>query len=345
MSSDQKNDRVLEITSNEQAAGLGLIDNNELLTNFKSLYYLFNATNDTQIQIFKEEKLIELKDIDEIKDRVLEKLENHNTITIKVSIHFSLSNNTYKKFENWEEYKRANWKIPSSIKSCSITWDFHLLMPNYEVPQRHTLMIRMGSEIRPDEILRLMVQTGEDFEYDSIAANAICRVDFVNKVICDEMLNIVEEWYKGLLVNDNEYVLKKFVKKWVNLLRNTVVYIFTIFSMVLVYTITDRLLENFNVQTISSISINTMMLWVLVSAGTVYTCRVIGNTLYDSINKNYFRYEDTTTFKITNGDINKQIKMKKADRSITNQISIRVISSFVFAIIAIFFKQIWSFFT
>lgn len=86
---------------------------------------------------------------------------------------------------------------------------------NYAAPQRHTLMFRVSTDIKPGKVIQ-MVASGnpDDFDQmDMLAAPAFCRVDFINAQVSKELLNEVGDWYESrkapALIPSHYYWCKK----------------------------------------------------------------------------------------------------------------------------------------
>lgn len=174
---------------------------------FKSAYYCLNAAPDTQIKTFRGSKKIELNDLYTLNQKITEKLDVHKIVVRKVSVSVLLEKNRSFNFESWEEFKLTQWDYGSKTKSINLEWDFFMQHPRYEMPQRHTLKVRMGSLISPKELFQILVDGERDIEVEAALSDVVCKVDFVNAVICQELIHIVEDWYELLVDVDQNKVL------------------------------------------------------------------------------------------------------------------------------------------
>lgn len=184
----------------------------EFITNFKSMYYLINASPDNQIKVFHGAVEIQHEEICELNRKVNRKLENHNLSLSNSSISIVFTDGSAKNFETWLEYERADWNIALRTKVINIEWDFYIKLPKYQAPQRHTLKLRIGSNVKPNEMFQLMLQEEDEMKVHVALADVVCKIDFIDPVICSEMFGLVEEWFEGLK-NLNSNKLYSLVEK------------------------------------------------------------------------------------------------------------------------------------
>ena len=67
---------------------------------------------------------------------------------------------------------------------------------NYGVPQRHTVSVRIASTPKPSDVFKLLLNGGFD-DVDDISiqsATTICKVDFVNNTLAEELVNVISNW-------------------------------------------------------------------------------------------------------------------------------------------------------
>ena len=168
------------------------------LDQFKSLYYLLNAKPDSQLRLIKEDKEIDFNDLVELNEKVVSKLKTESLETSITTITIVFKSKKVSTYNNWLEFSRTNWNIADQTLSISINWDINVKLPEHELPQRHTLKVRLGSAVRPSEMFQLMMTSDKDDELMEATSNGVCKVDFINHVIANELLAIVEDWYQTL---------------------------------------------------------------------------------------------------------------------------------------------------
>jgi hypothetical protein len=161
------------------------------LDQFKSLYYLLNAKPDSQLRLLKEDKEIDFNDLVELNEKVVSKLKTESLETSITTITIVFKSKKVSTYNNWLEFSRTNWNIADQTLSISINWDINVKLPEHELPQRHTLKVRLGSAVRPSEMFQLMMTSDKDDELMEATSNGVCKVDFINHVIANELLAIV----------------------------------------------------------------------------------------------------------------------------------------------------------
>lgn len=307
----------------------------EFISNFKSVYYLLNASPDSQMQVFNENRIIKMEDILELNDKINSKLNIHNIIANSLSVYISFNNGKSKSYENWNEFTRSSWTIPDTTKTFNIHYDFFVKLPYYEAPQRHSLKIRIGSNLRPDEYFKILLESDNDSEVDSLLANVVCKVDFVNSVICDELINLVRDWYQTLQKDYSRSKIERLYSKHANIISKYIDTIFPLIALFIIYGATSEYinrvdLNNYNFKTV----LQDLLLWFVISSTTFYLFRFIGYTLASINYKRAKSFNDYSYLFITKGDFNKRDEIEQKNKSIVKQISINISASLLFALIS-----------
>ena len=190
-----------------------------------------------------------------------------------------------------------------------------------QIPERHTLMVKLSNRLRPEELLNL-VFTGKIEEIEEMDQNLfpiIARVDFVDRTLGDELLNIVSDWVKSLRQSPvKKSKLMLLLKKNKGVICTLLSWITNIVVMFASVIVTGQCIFrlNFNyVLDISKEQIVTIIYMVFgCSAVWIFGKRLIGaltDFLYDRLRE----YGENALFNITKGDHNKQDQMKYNERS------------------------------
>lgn len=181
----------------------------------KSLFYLFAGKPDSRIKVFHKPVFIERNDIVELNDCITRKLKTHNIDSQITSLTIGYIGSDIQEYGTWEEFTLHHWQDPECIEELVIKWDFMVSLESYEIPQRHTLMVRISSDMKPGKFFQMMVSgNSDDFDkVDVLSAPAFCRVDFINAQISKELINEVSDWFKGrkqpVLIPSAYYWFKK----------------------------------------------------------------------------------------------------------------------------------------
>ena len=298
------------------------------LQDFKSLYYYLNAKPDTELKLFKESRRIEASDLIRLNDDINEKLSNHKIAGSFATINISFSDKRVLDISSWKEFLDTKWNSPARIKHIEIQWDFNIVLPRYELPQRHTLKIRFGSSIKPNELFQIMINSDSDIKAEEARAKVICKVDYINSVISTELINLVSDWYESLPSLSEQ-------KKLINFLTDhdfdisLLIDLFFDLGGILIGLGILRLIIFYNFYTPSKnifldIGIVLSILWA-----SVYIFGYLGHLLGSHTRKNLRNLESASMFNITRGDINENQTKSKENNNIIKKIFRDVFSSII----------------
>ncbi|MBD1583346.1 hypothetical protein [Pseudoalteromonas sp. S16_S37] len=185
----------------------------------KSLFYLCVGKPDSRTKVFSSAVFLEKDDIIELNECITRKLKIHNIdaqiTTVSVGKGTDIS-----EFGTWREFEEHHWHEPECIEELVIKWDFMITLPDYKIPQRHTLLVRISCDMKPGKFLQMVASgNADDFDQmDILTAPAFCRVDFINSQISKELINEVSDWYEGR--KEPELIPSKFY--WFKLRKNIV---------------------------------------------------------------------------------------------------------------------------
>jgi hypothetical protein len=165
----------------------------------KSYFYLFSGKPDSKVKVFNTPIFIEPQDIRELNDCVTRKLNVHNIDAQVTSLQVGYEGDQISEFGSWAEFDTHHWQESDKIEEIVIKWDFLVQLREYEAPQRHTLLVRISSDLKQGRLMQ-MLMSGNSDEFDKVdimSAPAFCRVDFINAQISKELINVVTDWYEG----------------------------------------------------------------------------------------------------------------------------------------------------
>lgn len=181
----------------------------------RSMFYLFAGKPDSRIKVFEGALQLRPSDIVELNLCIVRKLRTHNIDASTTSVKIGYVGSEISEFGTWTEFEGHQWLEPERIEELVIKWDFLVNIQNYATPQRHTLLFRVSTDIKPGKFLQ-MISSGNADDFDSeemFSAPAFCRVDFINAQISKELINVVHDWHKGRpspkLIPSTYYSLKK----------------------------------------------------------------------------------------------------------------------------------------
>lgn len=293
------------------------------LDELKSLFYLYNAKPDTEIRFLKGGKIVDLADIRSLEEQVADKLGNHDTVGQTVSISFILSNKKLKEFSTWAEFDRAKWNtINEKIEALSISWNILIQLPQYKSPQPHSMKLRIGNSIQPKDIFQLILTSDDVSEVLEARSAGVCKVDFINTILANELLFLVDEWYKGLKQAPEPDLIQKFFKKYGKVATAALRYFFPLGLLFVACNYSDYLYSLLGMdQNLSLATLQTSLLFLLT---TFMLGTFLGRIIEESIDRKIDKLEEYPNFVITKGDQNSSVEFEQNNKKLTNQIGTRI---------------------
>lgn len=306
------------------------------LESFKSILYWINAKPDTDIRVFQESKNVNIENINWLNDSIVEKLKTHDVLSYITTIEIILKGWNIKSFGSWKEFQRTKWDIPWITESINIKWDINIKLSHYELPQRHTLRVRLRSELKPKEYFELLTNSETDGEAIEWKAFLVAKIDFINASLWSELLNVVENWYKILTDAGIKPSIQKFIEKYKRVIARfseifVIIIWLSIFYTLLNYSDVFSMLNQNN--TIKNIFI---VLWLLIVAykTSEITSDYIGGKIWSKISK----IEEQSMFFITTWDKNEKDRREKKNKSLILKVFLQFIMLFIWVLISIFLE-------
>ncbi len=292
------------------------------LDEFKSLWYHLNAKPDTEIRLLPGKKNLELADIRSINEQISAKLHNHELVSDIASINFVLSNRKIKDYFTWAEFERENWDtVNEKVRTVTIKWDLAIKLPRYQLPQRHSLKIRIGTEIPPKDIFQLILTSDDIVELMEARARSICKVDFVNDILAAELINIVANWHEGLRDLPETNPLSSFLARKGKLLSEIIRYCSPIFLLIISYQYYDFLMPLIGMQ--EQLSIKSLDALLILLAAIFVIGIFLGFKFERWIDKRIDKLEEYPKFSITRGDKKAVEEFERTNKKLTYQIVAR----------------------
>jgi hypothetical protein len=310
----------------------GEVVTNEALETYKSMYYLFKGKRDTEIKLFDEGKKFKRSDLIELNQKIQNKLHNHTVHSDVTNITVTLSNKEIKDYGSWVSFEDKEWHQSAMTHSIVIEWDVNLQFPNQfsSIPQTHTIRLRIGSGLRPNELFQVVMSGGEDFEIGEVMSEMVCKIDFVNNHICNELQGIVSDWYAALPLNEptNAWIKRcgshrGKIELFINFLfLSTVVFILNIIFVSLI----PYLSLSSNVQVtkwvFASLTITFPILYVCMKVSNFYSERVIDKTIR--------RFRRNPMIELTRGDLNKIAEVKRENNKLLKDLAMKITVTIIF---------------
>ena len=183
-----------ELMENQETS---LLLNQENLNNASALLALLHGKSDSICRLFRKEIIVGKDELSSLNELMISKLKLHNISVISTSIDVTFLNKNILSFKSWQEFDLCDFaKYNSATKSVFIQWDFFATLKDYKFPQRHTVSIRIASTPNPSEVFKVLLSGGfdESHDFDIQSATMICKVDFINNTLAEELVNVAENW-------------------------------------------------------------------------------------------------------------------------------------------------------
>lgn len=280
------------------------------------------AKNDCKSRIFPKNIKINLSDIYELNDRISGKLSNYNIVGFTISVTASFSGKQSIEFSSWNEFENHRWNESNALLALTIIWEFNVLLPKYEVPQKHLLVVKMSDGLRPEEMINI-VFAGKLENMDEIQKQicpVVARVDFINYILGDELLNIVEDWVNGLPIQyDEENKFVNMVKRHRRKLAFCINYITDIVYLICAIRLLNYKFHTFNTDKLGELYISNIneIIWIVGIFLIIFIfinkiAEWLANMLYRTLGEE----PNMHVFEINKGDTNLQtiLLQEKAKR-------------------------------
>lgn len=322
--------------------------NEEFYKNFKAFYYMINATPDSVTKAFKKQIVVDPSDIAGLNKRITDKIKNHfEEEMFSIKVHVGLNNKKSIDFGTWTEFERHEWYESEIITNLIITWEFLIKLPKYNLPQKHTIMVKLSSVIKPEEMLNLIfsgnIEDVEEIEQSSYPI--IARVDFIDRDLGDELMNLVSDWIDGLSNNckEKDNSVMNFLRKNKRKFALVTNYLFSFLLLCLGLILLNIQIRNFGVATVGEISIeeflniiNLSFVYIVVFLFANWMSGIFARGIFESLSD----YGATHIFNITKGDKNEQLRIENKNKKNQKWVLVKSIFNIVLNILCGFIASI-----
>lgn len=323
-------DNQLQTTNTSQA-----LVTQENMKNYSALLALLHGKTDTICKVFKKLIRVNLNDLKKLRTMVDQKLELHNLIAESTSVDISLSNKKVLGFKSWDEFESYDFTLlDSKTKSIYIQWDFFVKINGYEVPQRHTMGVRISSTPQASDMFKLLLsgEFDDEHSFDIQSSTTICKVDFITHKLAEELINVVHEWNDLCeRATENKGKLKETLYKHRALFGYATHYLFMVVILLLCATII-KVVQKHDLITPNFFHFAYFVL-ILIPVGLI--SNLIGKKLGEKASNIYANLMDVHIFEITHGDTKavEKIQKKNEYRSEIWKFIFNVVATIVISIV------------
>lgn len=308
----------------------------ENLNTANALLALLHGKSDSICKLFGKEISVGKGDLKTLNEMMIEKLSLHNVVAEATTITISFNSKKVLSFKTWDEFEKYDFSTINAItKSIFMQWDFFVNIFGYELPQRHTVSVRISSTPNPSDFLKALINGGfdDENELDMQTCTMICKVDFINNVLAEELTNVASRW------NDlcepaisKKGVLKSFLFKNRKVLSD-IFNICMVSTFFILAAIILKILINNNV---FSLSIK-LLFFICIFIMPLYNIsKIVSNSWTNKLYSQLGDIIDIHIFSISKGDEKERERIEKSDKSIHCLFSfaantlVTIIVSFIF---------------
>lgn len=304
----------------------------------KALLYMVAGKPDSYIKLFRDPLCIQSSDIVELNSLIQQKLQNHDVQAAITTVNISYFKGEIEQYGVWAEFVEHQWNTHKETESITVKWDFLVKLPLYVLPQRHTVVLKITSKLNPLHLLQAMF-SGDPDELENLeseSAPVVCRIDFINHVLSDELMRIVENWHKSRIQPLFNPTFAKTLSKYDTTIARIIHYSFPFFSTILMAGILNKVLA-VNYLGASVITIDVMkvfMLWLLGSGAVVAFMAQLGKWVATQSYESIEGYGNHAVFDFTNGDKNRQRRLEQQNKESMTKFLLSFIGAVVVNIIS-----------
>lgn len=308
------------------------------LEDVKSFFYLMNAKPDTSIQLLKGRKKISISDVRDLNERVQRKLENHDLIGQIASINIVFEKGKIQDYATWAEFERETWHtINNKTEAISLIWDISIKLPKYENPQRHTLKVKIGQNVSPKDMFELVFNSDNLNDIKEKTADGVVKVDFIDQIIANELIEKVVNWYDGLQKMKNDYGFQNIMQKN----KRFIVGAFHNFTPIIILALYHYYFIAFCPWgNMANVTLSNIQLLLISFISIFFIGSMIAKKSSRWLDKKIDDYTGISQFEITKGDENAVYEANLKNKSITKKIALKVGLATIGTIVAFIVRNI-----
>lgn len=313
----------------------------EFIKNFKAVYNAMTAKPESKSRVFHRNVVVKLSDIYELNQIIVDKFKTHyDDAGFSINVTVDFQGNKSLEFTTWLDFENYKFREIDYIRSITIKWEYYAKLPQFKVPQKHTLVVKLTDELRAMEVINLIFSGSlEDMrEIEAKLSPVVARVDFINSLLGDELLALVDNWDKGL--EEPRTMRSKFIK-FLSANKRKIAYIFNFVALLIIsfctLTMSIKSVEKYGWTTLGDVNLAQayeglyVILGIVLVGALVYKIsdfllNVFFNVLIDDDDYNH-------VFAITRGDEKKQKEIEKHYKNSILKIFLSLLGNFLIDLI------------
>lgn len=310
----------------------------------RSLFHLFVGKSDSTQKIFTRAVYVTPQALFDLNERVQEKLRTHHLEGMVASAYLLFEDKTAIDFGGWAEFEAFRWTSPKTTKEVRLSWHFLLSVQGYEMPQQHALTVKLCADAKPFELLQAMLSKhpAEDDNSPINFAPTVCRVDFISHSIGQELITVVEDWNQGLPQPETESDLFNKLEDHKKLIAQVIDYSTPVLFAIASLGILRKIYPPVQAGEPMTVGVAVgVMTWLIGSLIAIYLSEKTSKHLANSAHHALDKYGMHSMFRLTNGDENRNSKIKSANKKQIRSFVISTTLSFSLNVAAGIFTAIY----
>ncbi len=160
--------------------------------------YLFSKEN-SLIELYPNPIIVRIKDIEELSNKIRQKVSQYDVHGASFDALATFENMKSEQYGSWDRFLNDEWSSPDVLDQLLLNWRFMIKFPNSERPASYVISVRLSSSLKPQHVIQAIFSKDPE-DVDKIELELVpmsCRVDFVDPLLSQELMNIVSDWNKG----------------------------------------------------------------------------------------------------------------------------------------------------
>ena len=279
---------------------------------------------------------LKIEDIKHLNNKITEKL-NHYVNEVAIVVDITYENGMSKEFGVWNEFETHDWQVPLITQTITIKWDFLIQLPSHLLPQRHTITVRIQEFPEELEAIQALFSTLGDGRMNAEIGivSTIVRVDFINHLLSQELVNIVTEWNESLEIPNVQETFFIKIKQKKKTIAQIIHYSIPIVTTILAGAISRNRIALWGVNSNLTLAhFEFAMFWLLGTGISICLTNLLGRELARQTYKSVRKYGEYRTFLITSGDKNKQNGLENKNKMLVQTFLMTTLFTIVINVIA-----------
>ena len=306
------------------------------MKNASALLALLHGKTDSICRVFKKEIIVGKNELKQLNEMMITKLSLHTVKGITTSVDITFANKRILTFKTWDEFEKYDFIKENSItKSIFIQWDFFAEFNGYKVPQRHTVNVRISDTPNPSDFFKVLLSGGFDeaHDMDIQSSTMICKVDFINNALAEELVNVAGKWND---LCECSYTTKGKLSKILFSRRNECAHIFEICLIMCVISVVAIIIKIGLIKDLFIITKEMILYMILFAVPLSEAVKDIGHAGGKKIYNKFADLMDCHVFKISEGDRKENERIEK-DSKITKELIMFIINALFSIVLSLIF--------